>query len=103
MIFGKSKKQKVHPKFDGVELKQVKVMRYLGIMINEKLSNIDHHKSRRDFAIKSSYKLNKIGYNTLTMKTCVKSSLYKCYTRPMLLYGIENTILRQTEKKKYKH
>jgi hypothetical protein len=48
-------------------------------------------------ALKSCIKLNKYGYNSKLMDTSLKSSLYKCYVRPVLFYGIENIKLRQNE------
>jgi hypothetical protein len=97
MIFNSSKKESKHPQFDGVELKRVKSMRYLGIMLNDKLTNKEHINTRKKLSIKSNVRLNKYGYSNKMMDPSLKSSLYKCYTRSVLMYGMENTILRKNE------
>jgi hypothetical protein len=98
MIFTSTKKiENRHPRFDGTELKRVKSMRYLGYMINDKITNVDHVKTRKKLAIISSVGLNKYGYNNKLMNPMLKSSLYKCYSRSVLLYGMENVILRKNE------
>lgn len=101
MIFGSNKKElTIHPRFDGIEIKRVNQMRYLGFMLNDKLTNQDHLKTRRILSINANNRLNKYGYYNNNMDPMLKSSLYKCYSRSVLLYGIENINLRKTELKK---
>jgi hypothetical protein len=98
MVFnGEKKADDVHPKFYGTVLKRVKSMRYFGLILNEKLTNGDHINSRKQQAIIANIRLNKYWYCNKKMKPTLKSVLYKCFTRSVLLYGMENLKLRQKE------
>ena len=104
MVFGEyKKKKKVNTNhldsrliFDGIIIDKVESMRYLGVIINEKISNSSHLTTRRNMTYNA---INKIGFNLYDLKYNIKSILYKTHIRPVLLYGIEMHSLNATELK----
>jgi hypothetical protein len=99
--YGVSNGEKSRPRFDGVEIERVKVAKYLGIMINDKMTNTEHVTKRlkgtfaRMKNLDDALDLNK---SPSTMKTFI----YNTYARPVLYYGLETLTLNKTEKAKIK-
>jgi hypothetical protein len=85
---------------NGKEIEQVHEMKYLGVMLNDRMTNTTHLDSKRKAAIRSSYLMSKCGIESMKMNPRVKAFLYKTYCRPIMLYGIENFRLLKSEEKK---
>ena len=81
---------------DGVEIKRVDQMRYLGDEINLRLDHKDHCKRRKSLTMGSLMRLKTIGIVTNQMHPYTKAQLYKTYIRPVLLNGFENQIITRT-------
>jgi hypothetical protein len=76
-------------KLNGLPVEKVKSIKYLGNIINLALNNTDHFNNRIRLATSAMFKLNECGYDeSLDAITIVQ--LYKTYSRPALVYGIEN-------------
>ena len=108
MVFGEKKKdKKKQPNnsdanliFDGTIIKRVKTMKYLGVIFDESLTNNKHLETRRTMTYSAITNINKVGFNIVDLKYNVKTILYKTHIRPVLLYGLENHSINQTELKK---
>ena len=101
MIFGNNNKKicSNEPIFDGIRIKKVKKMKYLGVVINEKNNNKEHLINRKNMTYSAIQKLNSIGFNLNHLKYNIKSILYKTHIRPVLFYGMETHTLNATELK----
>ena len=74
-------------------------MRYLGVIIDESLTNKNHLDSRRNMIYNALNKIGKLGFNILDMKYNIKVILYKTFIRAVLCYGTETHSLNMTELK----
>jgi len=76
-------------KLNGLPVVKVESIKYLGNIINSALNNTDHINNRIRLAAADMFKLNECGYDeSLDAFTIIQ--LYKTYSRPALVYGIEN-------------
>lgn len=74
------------PVFDGVEIQRVKSTKYLGIVINERMSNLDHLKKRKQGAMARLKEMDDI-FRSPNLLPYLKIFLYRTYARPILYYG----------------
>ena len=96
MAFGGVNRNAEKPFFDGVEIQRVKSVKYLGITINERMSNIDHLTKRKQGTMARLKDIEEIfGQNIILPH--LKIFLYKAYARPILFYGLEAIKLNKTE------
>ena len=68
-------------------------MRYLGYQISDDLKEHQHLYKRNVAAQTAYYRLEAMGLNNRTLKWEMKAYLHKTIYRPIILYGIENTIV----------
>jgi hypothetical protein len=99
MIFGSKKQQQEESNIvlSGKKLEKVSCIRYLGVMINSYLSNVDHLKERKHKLLKATYLLNRIGIRNPKLRPYLKGFLYKTYCRQIMYYGLENYPLTKKE------
>jgi hypothetical protein len=99
--YGVANNDKKRPVFEGVEIERVKVFKYLGIMINDKMSNTDHINKR----LKGTFARIRNLEDALDLNqspSIMKTFIYNTYARPILYYGLETLVLNKTEKIKIK-
>ena len=82
MAFGGVNRNAEKPFFDGVEIQRVKSVKYLGITINERMSNIDHLTKRKQGTMARLNDIEIFGQNIILPH--LKIFLYKAYARPIL-------------------
>lgn len=83
----KDKNKEIKVKFEKQQIKREITVKYLGVQINDQLSNSSHLVNRRmsSFATLGTNK-KMLNQNT---RTELKVHLYKTYFRPVLYYGAE--------------
>jgi hypothetical protein len=64
-------------------------MKYLGFIIDEPFSAIEHAKSKNKILMKQTYALFNTGLLGRSMDISTKSFIYKTYCRPSMLYGLD--------------
>ena len=87
-------------KLDNVTIPVVKCIRYLGVYINNKLTNTDHLDNKINELATKVNKINGIGFSSYCLKPLTKSFYYNTYIRPYLLYGIEHFHFNKGEMKR---
>jgi hypothetical protein len=87
-------------KLDNVTIPIVKCIRYLGLYINNKLTNTDHLDNKINQLATKVNKINGIGFSSYSLKPLTKSFYHNTYIRPYLLYGIEHFIFNKGEMKR---
>ena len=98
MAFGGVHRNQIRPKFDGIDIQRVKSVKYLGVTINERLSNSEHLTKRKQGTMARLKEINDI-FGSSNMHPQLKIFLYKSYARPILYYGFEAIRLNKTELK----
>ncbi|RNA01555.1 RNA-directed DNA polymerase from mobile element jockey-like [Brachionus plicatilis] len=89
-------------KLNGIDIKQVKQMKYLGVEITDDNKHIEHLEKRKKSAMAALLKLKSLGLTGPNLHPVMKGHLYKTYVRPVLLYGIESLYLTQRDTLKLK-
>ena len=88
---------------DGNELEMVYEMKYLGCQITNDSSNMEHLIMKKKGAMAAISEIKtKLGYNSNECNAMLKIQYYKCYIRPVLLYGLECMNLSRKEIKEVK-
>jgi hypothetical protein len=64
-------------------------MKYLGFIIDETFSTIEHAKSKNKILMKQTYALFNTGLLGRSMDISTQSFIYKTYCRPSMLYGLD--------------
>lgn len=82
---------------DNVMIKEVDLMKYLGVELNNKNTNTDHLNKRKKGAIFSGNILRMNNIINEYSNPFLIAQLYKTFIRPVLLYGNEALDLRKSE------
>lgn len=72
-------------------------IKLLGVYIESSNRNTTQISERQQKATDTIHNLKRIGIFSMQMKPSTKAFIYKCYVRPMLLYGLDVITLSQTE------
>jgi hypothetical protein len=98
-IFGTKKQRSEQPKIylSGKAIEKVSNVKYLGVIINENLSNEDHLKERRNKLLKAAYSLNRLDIRNYKMRPYLKEFFYKTNIKQKMYYGLENYPLTSTQ------
>jgi hypothetical protein len=89
IIISKQTAGKVKILFDGEELEQVRELKYLGVIIDDKLNFKAHVDIKNKQNSKSCYSLYNTGFMGHAMNIETKKYIYETYCRPTLYYGWE--------------
>jgi hypothetical protein len=87
-------------KVNGETLDNAAEIKYLGVIINSKLTNNSHLQDRKFKAFNAMYIIKQLGAENHLTKTKMRIHLYKTYVRPVLLYGLAEIQLSAQEIKK---
>ena len=98
MAFGGVKDNGQKPIFDGIEIERVKVVKCLGIWINDKLTNINHQTNRKKGTM-ARLKAPEDVLGTSNLPPYIKTFLYQSFARPVLYYGLEPIMMNLTERR----
>ncbi|RNA04005.1 hypothetical protein BpHYR1_001296 [Brachionus plicatilis] len=80
-----------------MEVQRVKSAKYLGVLINEKISNSDHVNNRRTITLSAVNKLKRSVISSKLLSPKIKVFCYKTYCRSTLHYGLEPIALNKKE------
>ena len=84
------------------KLENTRKIKYLGVIINSENSIKDHIEERIKKTTNCFYGINNLGIEDPTLKSKIKSQLYKTLCRPILTYGIEALKVNDILKRKLK-
>ena len=84
-------------KIDDAAITKVDSIKYLGNIINEKLSNHEHIRNRIKLAFAAIEKLKKAGYQSNIIRSKAEITMYKSFVRPVLINGLETVKLKKNE------
>lgn len=87
-------------KLNNEVIEEVKAIKYLGSMIEQKNNGNLHIKVRKKIAFISTTKLEHMGLNSDAIEPSKKGFMYKTYVRPKFTFGIDNFSLNATQIKK---
>jgi hypothetical protein len=74
---------------EGIEVKRVKEIKYLGFHINEEFESLQHLQIKSKALMRRSYSLYNIGFLSIGLKVETKSFVYETYCRPTVTYGLD--------------
>ncbi|CAF0751774.1 unnamed protein product [Brachionus calyciflorus] len=90
-------------KLCGEEIEWVEKIKYLGVWVDGKCYSKEHLRERRLSTWRAFYLLKQnLDLKSNKMSPHLKSHLFKAYVRPITYYGLENCVISQCEKVKYK-
>lgn len=99
MILGPEAKNKkeVRIEINGSVIERVASFKFLGVWVDEKLSNVSHLKAKKAAALAASYKLTKHGLLNKAMSANLKAFLIRTFCRSKMVYGLENVSLTKKD------